>query len=659
MLRDAATLLALALCILTYRTTLVAAISTTSVAPISNERAGWVITTDSAMPGNEATLVLDNNEGTFWHSAWFPDAPLPHWLNIDMGTQYLISGFSYTPRQDEETNGNIGMHSIEYSVDGNNWATAAQGTWANDNTAKLVNFQETLCRYVRLTATSEAGNRGPWSSAADIAISYDASYIAPAPQTRGQWGLTVNFPLVPVAVGLVYDTGEVLAWSSWNPSGFGGSPGGQTVTATYNPSTSLVSKALITDTHHDMFCPGISLDFNGRMIITGGNDAPRTSIYNPPGHGWISGPDMQIARGYQSSATLSNGWVFTIGGSWSGGIFQKNGEYYDPSANTWNMLNDADVTPMLTNDAGGLYRSDNHAWLFGWKNQAVFHAGPSTAMNWYTTTGSGGVTGAGNRLDSGDAMCGMAVMYDAVAGKILTMGGSRDYENAPAVSNTYVVTIDNVGTQAQTERVADMNSKRIFANAVGLPNGQVFVVGGQDYGSVFNDDSSIMYPELYTPSSQTWTVMAPMAVPRNYHSVAILMPDASVMVGGGGLCDGCSMNHYDGQLFNPPYLFTSSGAKATRPVIDSISADNVALGGSLTVTMNSAVTTFSIVRLGSATHTVNTDQRRIPLTPSSDGGNTYSITIPSDSGVALPGYWMLFAMDAAGVPSISKTIKIF
>jgi len=153
-------------------------------------------------------------------------------------------------------------------------------------------------------------------------------------------------------------------------------------------------------------------------------------------------------------------------------------------------------------------------------------------------------------------------------------------------------------------------------------------------------------------------VMAPMAVARTYHSVAVLMPDATVFVGGGGLCAGCGMNHFDGQLWNPPYLFNSNGGAATRPVINTVSVSTVKVGGLITVNTNSAVTGFALVRMGSSTHTVNTDQRRIPLTPASAGTNAYTITVPNDPGVALPGYWMLFAINSAGVPSISKTIKV-
>lgn len=67
--------------------------------------------------------------------------------------------------------------------------------------------------------------------------------------------------------------------------------------------------------------------------------------------------------------------------------------------------------------------------------------------------------------------------------------------------------------------------------------------------------------------------------------------------------------------------------------------------------------TFSLIRMGTSTHAVNTDQRRIPLTVSGSGSD-YTTVIPSDAGVALPGYWMLFAIDSKGTPSVAKTVKV-
>lgn len=52
---------------------------------------------------------------------------------------------------------------------------------------------------------------------------------------------------------------------------------------------------------------------------------------------------------------------------------------------------------------------------------AVFHAGPSTGMNWFTVGGQGGRRSGGSR-PGGDMMNGNAVMYDS--GKILTCGGA-------------------------------------------------------------------------------------------------------------------------------------------------------------------------------------------------------------------------------------------
>jgi galactose oxidase len=73
--------------------------------------------------------------------------------------------------------------------------------------------------------------------------------------------------------------------------------------------------------------------------------------------------------------------------------------------------------------------------------------------------------------------------------------------------------------------------------------------------------------------------------------------------------------------------------------------------------MAGAVNSFSLIRMASTTHTVNTDQRRIALTPTVSGLK-YTIMVPGDAGVALPGYWMLFALDSAGVPSLAKTVLI-
>ena len=69
--------------------------------------------------------------------------------------------------------------------------------------------------------------------------------------------------------------------------------------------------------------------------------------------------------------------------------------------------------------------------------------------------------------------------------------------------------------------------------------------------------------------------------------------------------------------------------------------------------------TFSMIRVSATTHTVNTDQRRIPLDGQDGGdGKSFSVNMPSDYGVVIPGYYMMFAMNEAGTPCVAKFFKV-
>ena len=195
---------------------------------------------------------------------------------------------------------------------------------------------------------------------------------------------------------------------------------------------------------------------------------------------------------------------------------------------------------------------------------------------------------------------------------------------------------------------------RSFANGVALPDGQVFVVGGQATPVVFTDTAARMAPEIWNPATGKWTTLAPMAIPRTYHSVALLLPDGRVFVGGGGLCGSCTTNHLDGEIFTPPYLLNADGSARTRPTIVTAPA-TAAAGSTIAVTTGTPISKFSLMRMSTVTHTVNTDQRRIPVTATAVSGNTATLKLPADRGVLVPGTYMLFALDGNGVPSVAKS----
>ncbi|KAF2027487.1 galactose oxidase [Setomelanomma holmii] len=398
---------------------------------------------------------------------------------------------------------------------------------------------------------------------------------------------------------------KVLVFSSWADRAFFGPTASCheiTQFADCNLVTPAVSQRTVTETKHDMFCPGMSFLSDGRIVITGGENAETVSIYSPITNAFTRAADMKIPRGYQTSATLSDGRSLTIGGSLTGGLYGKTGEVFDSTRNIWTLLQGTDPKPLLTTDREGI-------------------VGPSKAMHWYYTDNGGSVVSASTRTNEMDQMY---------------------YTDSAATTATHLISITDPGKPATVEKMPNMAWARGFANAVVLLNDQVIVSGGQARSAVFADLESVLIPELFDPVRKTWMQLASAAVPHNYHSVSLLLPDGTVFVGGGG------MYQFVGEIFSPPYLFTSSGAAATRPVISAVSASKVIVGATITVTLagNLQNASFVPVRMGTATHNINSDQRRVPLANiQSNGAGKYTIRLPNDSDVVIPGPWYLFALD--------------
>jgi galactose oxidase len=547
---------------------------------------------------------------------------------------------------------NAGAAAIQWPCSGGQnqqFSLRAQGQGTGSGFA-LVTRHSGLCLGVEGASTVQGAKITQQVCNASNAQTWKLPSLANQAQV-GSWTAPATLSLVPVAAANLPD-GKLLMWSAYERLNFGGD-NGRTYTLTFDPISGSSSEVLVSNTGHDMFCPGITNLADGRVIVTGGSSSSKTSIYNPATGAWSASSAMNLPRGYHASVSLSTGEVFTIGGSWSGGQGNKDGEVWNPSNGAWRRVMSVMDDALLTADKAGIYRADNHAWLFAASNGRVFHAGPSKRMNWFGTTGNGSVSNAGNRGNDGDAMNGNAVMVGT--NTILTIGGAIHYDGVDATRNAHLI---NIGSNpVGVRQVASMAYARSFHNSVVLPNGNVVVVGGQSLPAPFSDDRAVLAAEMWNARTETFSTMAPMSEARTYHSVALLLPDGRVLSGGGGLCGGCATNHPNVQIFSPPYLFKTDGSLATRPVLNS--APTVANAGTnITVTTNSAVNSFALVRLASATHSVNNEQRRVAVGFTTVGTNTYSLALSSNRGVLVPGYYMLFAMDSAGVPSVSRTLRI-
>ncbi|KAL8952361.1 MAG: hypothetical protein Q9222_001723 [Ikaeria aurantiellina] len=662
------------------------------------ERETWDVDCTSELINHECVKAIDGSNNTFWQTKVDTESidPLPHTIELDLRGVKNVNAISMRPLLDADLGGAVAGHKVYISLDRTKWELVAFGTWFEDLQGrflilshsgagaygltvvadKFAVFEPQPAQFIRLEAIS-ATNGTQFIRIADLSVWAHTSPTAQSPGL-GKWGPTVDFPLVPVGVFIDPIGGKVISFSSYAHDSFGqGVTDRTTLTATWDPTTETISHRQVRKTNHDMFCPGMSFDVHGRMVISGGESADKVSIYEPTKDDWKSVREMGIARGYQGSTTFANGHIFVIGGSWGPeGIRYgyRFGETYDPVADKWTLLKGCPSERIeTTHDWEKKYRADNHVWLTGWKNNSIFQAGPSQEMHWITPTGNGAIEDAGQRqaIDhpARDSMCGVAAMYDAAAGKILAAGGAPSYNyrdgkgvvrGEKATKNAFVITLDEVNVTVDVKLAGQgMHHPRSFAHAVILPTGETLVVGGQEEPRVFTEDTPQLEPEIYSPAKNNWTLLAPNSVVRAYHSFALLLRDATVLVGGGGLTIQRDVNHFDAQIYVPQYLLTADGERAKRPVILETSDAAVLPGGNFTITTDTQVASASLVRYGGATHSVNNDQRRIALELHDLGMPfQYGVIVPSDGGVAVPGYWMLFVMDSQGVPSEAKNVQI-
>ncbi|KAI9931079.1 hypothetical protein MW887_010736 [Aspergillus wentii] len=637
----------------------------------------------SVANGSRCEYANDGLAQTHWASEPL-SVDKPDVLVLDLHEVRNVNGISMRPLLGEEDRGQIAKHEVWVSKNERAWTKVAYGTWGWNKSPKMSAFEAIEARFVKIMATSEApppkhpSQKYPDAVTKIVDVNvYTTNAVLPDEPSKGVWGPTLDMPITAAAGAHGFGSKgrhNIMLWSAWTDDRFFASPGGKTFTATWDPYLEDIIQTNVTNTHHDMFCPGISMDGEGHIVVSGGADSQKTSIYD--GSEWIPGGDMNLHRGYHASTTLSDGKIFAIGGSWSGGSNSpKDGEVYDPATQRWRILPNIKADVIHTVDIP--LRNDNHAWLFGWKKGTVFHAGPSKTMFWFDTHGNGTVKKATLRLNDHDSTSGNAVMFDAVAGKILTFGGQEYYDGSYGSRNAHLITIKEpfrrpvvkvAGLNGTTNEFAGgMYNQRVYHTSVVLPDGTVFIAGGEIFGVPFNEAERDVQltPEIYHPE---WDIFLPLKqnnIVRVYHSLSILLPDATVLNGGSGLCGNCTANHYDAQIFTPPYLLREDGTPAERPNTPEI-VDNkyqVKVGAKLAFHADADIRNASMIRLGSVSHTVNTDQRRIPLeltrpAQAQSDRVLYHAAIPDDAGIALPGYYMLFVLNKKGVPSHAATVKV-
>lgn len=468
----------------------------------------------------------------------------------------------------------------------------------------------------------------------------------------GQWGGVLDWPHVAVSMANLPD-GRILTYSgserrTWPTTE-------QTYSATWNPQ----SGEFIENLHrgHNMFCAAMSMTSDGKVLVNGGRNqgnSPWTTLFDYRDNQWQQIENMASGgRWYPSTLAMGDGKVLTgLGQSTN----TRNPDLWDPT-DGWRVLNGIDFINMRqrNNERG---RENSFPLLSLAPNGNVYHYWDVIENQMISTAGNGSTRPANPTTDGINHAGGVQVMYDA--GKLLISGRNDGSWGGNALgADNSAFTVDLNGGVPDIRAIAPMNHRRKFHQLIPLPTGEVLVVGGNTTGAKFQDNGSVMEPEIWNPQTGQWRRVANMSVPRDYHSTALLMTDGRVLTAGGGYDAGnpnSSGTHQDAQIFSPPYLF-KNGAPATRPTL--VSDQGIAdTGTSIDVSTSGDIAYFSFIRMSATTHAMNTDARFYKPAFTANGSNRYQVEIHPNPNVATPGYWMLFAVDTGGVPSLAQVIRV-
>jgi hypothetical protein len=437
------------------------------------------------------------------------------------------------------------------------------------------------------------------------------------PESSGQWTAPFGWPVVAVHLSLL-SNGRVLSWGHygvpqvWDPA---------SGTFTAVPSSAL------------LFCAGHSLTTDGRVVVAGGHitddhGLPDISIFTPGSQSWSETAPMQRGRWYPTNTTTGSGEVVIIAGKDEAGTQVTIPEIWSPSG----AIRQLTTAPLST---------PYYPRMFLAPNGKLFYAGENQRSRWLKITGTGLWTTGPNRL-YGIRDYGAAVMYDE--GRVLYVGGGHTTSTAE--------TIDLRQTSPTWSWTGAMSFPRRHHNAVILPTGEVLVVGGLS-GTGFNDVSTAVHPaEIWSPATGLWTTLASNTVNRGYHTTAILLPDARVLLTGSG--DGAGApSELNAELFSPPYLFNGP-----RPTIAS-KPSRLAYNTTFRIGTPDAasITRVTLIRLGSTTHAFDMNQRFQQLAFTADATGL-TVTAPTTRLRTPQGHYLLFILNGSGVPSVGKIVQV-
>jgi hypothetical protein len=493
-------------------------------------------------------------------------------------------------------------------------------------------------------AQEQQRKKGPFIEPAEMHAREKArAFVEAQPHINGKWEtLPFLMPINPVHVALMH-TGKVLVIS-----GSGNDPDNKDLQAgVWDPKTETMKTFVIS---YDMFCNGMVILPDGRPFVLGGTlkyddflGYPKTSLFNPATETFTTGPNMSGGRWYPTGTVLGNGKVMVLSGLLdtsltvnttvqigNGATWTSAGTVFDgvPLYPREHLLPDGKVFEDGANPDSQMFDPVAHTWT------------PVTT------------TIFGKNRDYGTSVLLPLTPANHFMPKAMILGGG-DLGSSPAATDTTEL-IDLSVPNPKWVSGPRMVGARVQLNATILPTGQVLVSGGSSQDE--DPATAILQAQLYHPETNTFTSASTMSYPRVYHSNTLLLPNGTVLALGGNPKRGEFEGHVE--IYSPPYLFKSDGSPAKRPVISKVTPA-ISYGGKFSVETPEAAGIQSVVliRAGAVTHAFDMEQRLVGLAFKKVAGGL-QVEAPANGNLAPPGYYLLFILDDAGVPSVAAFIHL-
>lgn len=485
---------------------------------------------------------------------------------------------------------------------------------------------------------------------------------------NGRWDVLPTQNPVRSMHSVVLNNGKVLliAGSGNSEENF---DAGTFTSAVYNPADGSYK---VIPTPKDMFCSGHIQLQDGRVLVLSGNKAfpaadgshgyegyKDSYIFDPVTETYSRTNDLNDGHWYPSATELGNGDVISFGGLREDSTGSVTAEYWSDAEQKWLALWQVNQTwsywglypSMILMQDGRLFYSGSH--VFGnnipGTGSAIYDYGANTITQ---------VPGLQNK-DQRDQSASV-LLPPAQDQKVLTVGGGNIDSNPDANRLTDIIDLKQAdpsyvaGPQIPQGTVDLGNGPvpetggqgKMYVSAVLLPDGKVLETGG----GLHNRANPVYEASIYDPDSNTFDPVAADPQARGYHSSAFLLPDGRVMATGDNPGNG-TWNH-NVSIYTPPYLL-----KGERPTITSMINTEWHYGDTQRITVDHAIVKAELIRPAAVTHSSDPNQRFVDLPLSVDGDNV-DLNVTSNPDVAPPGWYMLFAVDANGVPSVAKWVHL-